>query len=43
MSDDEHVAKLTYSALRLHSTTGDNLYLTVAAREAGLFPINEAR
>jgi hypothetical protein len=36
MSDDEHVAKLVYSALRLHETTGDELYVAVAARKAGL-------
>lgn len=36
MSDDEHVAKLIYSSLRLYDHTHDDLYLTVAAREAGL-------
>jgi hypothetical protein len=36
MSDDEHVSKLVYSALRLYAETDDSLYLTVAARKAGL-------
>lgn len=38
-SDDEHVSKLVYSALRLHETTGDDLYVAVAARKAGLFEV----
>ena len=38
MSDDEHVAKLIYSSLRLYSHIHDDLYLTVAARKAGLLP-----
>jgi len=36
MSDDEHVSKLIFSSLQLHEATGDELYLTVAARKAGL-------
>lgn len=36
MSDDEHVSKLVYSALRLRARTGDDLYLAVAARKARL-------
>lgn len=35
-SDDEHVSKLVYSALRLRESTGDDLYVAVAARKAGL-------
>jgi hypothetical protein len=35
-SNDEHVSKLIYSALRLHESTGDELYVAVAARKAGL-------
>lgn len=35
-SDDEHVSKLVYSALRLRESTGDDLYAAVAARKAGL-------
>ena len=38
MSNDEHVAKLVYSSLRLYNHTHDDLYLTIAAREAGLLP-----
>ena len=38
MSDDEHVAKLVYSSLRLYSDTRDDLYLAVAARKVGLLP-----
>ncbi len=37
-SDDEHVAKLIYTSLRLRERTGDDLYLAVAARKAGLLP-----
>jgi hypothetical protein len=37
-SDDEHVSKLVYTSLRLHAQTNDDLYLTVAARKAGLYP-----
>ncbi|MDE3129962.1 MAG: DUF4243 domain-containing protein, partial [Acidobacteriota bacterium] len=36
-SDDEHVAKLVYSAHRAWRSSGDPLYLAVAARKAGLF------
>jgi hypothetical protein len=35
-SDDEHVAKLIYTSLRLRERTSDDLYLAVAARKAGL-------
>jgi hypothetical protein len=35
-SDDEHVAKLIYTAHQRWSSTQDPLYLAVAAREAGL-------
>ena len=36
MADDEHVAKLIYSALRLFADTNEGLYLFVAAREGRL-------
>lgn len=35
-SDDEHVSKLVYTALRQRANTNDDLYLAVAARKAGL-------
>jgi hypothetical protein len=35
-SDDEHVAKLIYTAHQRWSRTRDPLYLAVAAREGGL-------
>ena len=36
MSNNEHVAKLIYSSLRLYDQTDEPLYLAIAAREAGL-------